>query len=382
MTERKETPLPPAPDQASDAQQSQQLDARQILTDARASRCTSTGLGTTHRTGVRSSRSGRENGNRWVPGKLREMQGGGSAPTFNASQVAKDQQGSNIATATAQQILAQTNQRGPQGSLTYNQIGSTDVGGVAVPRFEAVQELSPEQLAIYNKGTGIQNQALDIAPGLLRNVNDAISKPLDFSGAPAMASDGAALRDKAYEALMSRSRQEIDRTRAAGETQAANQGIAPGSEAWKRQTQGFDQALVDASNQATINAGNIAGQDLSQSQALRNQWLNETLTQRNQPIQDIAALLGIGGGVSQPNFVSTPQTQIPTTDVTGPAMAQYQGELNAYNQRQSASNAMLGGLIGLGGSILGGALAGPLGAGLFGGLGNTIARTGRTVTYG
>lgn len=309
--------------------------------------------------------------------------GGGAAPTFDAAGTSKNQQQANSNTAVTQQRLNAIDQYSPFGSLTYAENGGTyDASGTWIPKFVATQTLSPDQQQILDRTTGLQKQALDMGPGLLNNVNNAISKPLDFSGAPAMASDGAALRDKAYEALMSRSRQEIDRTRAAGETQAANQGIAPGSEAWKRQTQGFDQALVDASNQATINAGNIAGQDLSQSQALRNQWLNETLTQRNQPIQDIAALLGIGGGVSQPNFVSTPQTQIPATDVTGPAMAQYQGELNAYNQNRSANNAMLGGLFGLGGSILGGALAGPLGAGLFGGLGNTIARTGRTVTYG
>jgi hypothetical protein len=204
----------------------------------------------------------------------------GSAPTLNASQIAKDQYGYNIAGATAQQILNQVNQISPQGTLKYNQIGSEDVGGISVPKFEAVQELSPEQRAIYDKTTGLQNQALGFAPTLLNNVQNAVSTPLDFSKLPALPADGQAARDQAFNALMSRNRTELDRQRSADATLAANQGIAPGSEAWNRLTQHNDQALTDATNQATINASQLAGQDLSQAQAIRNQGINEMLTAR------------------------------------------------------------------------------------------------------
>lgn len=278
---------------------------------------------------------------------------GGSAPQLNSSQVAKDQFGSNIDTAVAQQLLNQVNQVGPQGSLKYDQTGTVDVGyGKTVPQFTATQTLSPEQQAIYNKTTGAQNQALDMAPQLLRNVTDATAKPIDFSGAPALASDGGALRDQAYEALMSRSRQEIGRARSRGETQAANQGIAPGSEAWRRQTQGFDESLVDAGNQAFINAGNVAGQNLDQSQTLRNQWINEALTKRTQPISDLTALLGFGGNYQQPSYVNTPQANVAATDTTSPAMANYQGQLQQFNQQHQANMGLMSGLFGLAGSGL------------------------------
>ena len=191
--------------------------------------------------------------------------------------------------------LNQVNQITPQGTLKYNQTGNVDVGyGQTVPQFTAVQEYSPEQQAIYNKTTGLQNQALDIAPTLLNNVNSAISKPLDFSGLGTLPADQTQLRNDAYNALMSRNRTELDRQRSADAVLAANQGIAPGSEAWNRQIQHNDQALIDASNQATINAGTIAGQNLSQAQTLRNQGINELLTQRTQPISDITSLLEIG----------------------------------------------------------------------------------------
>lgn len=296
------------------------------------------------------------------------MGGGGSAPQLNTGQIQQQQAGQNIATATAQQLLNQTNQTGPQGSLKYNQIGSTDVGGTNVPQFEAVQTLSPEQQKIYDATTGLQNQALGFAPKLLNNVEGAISQPLDFSKLAALPANGQEARDTAYNALMSRNRTELDRTRSADATLAANQGIAPGSEAWNRQTQHNDQALVDASNQATINASALAGQDLSQAQAIRNQGLNEMLTQRTQPISDLTALLGVGGSYQQPSYVNTPQANVPATDVTSPALANFQAQLQQQQRQQSASNALTGGLFGLGGSVLGGLAGGPLGASLGGGL--------------
>lgn len=261
------------------------------------------------------------------------MGGGGSAPQVNQGQIQQQQAGQNIATATAQQLLNQTNQVTPQGSLKYNMIGGTDVGGVNVPQFEAVQTLSPEQQQIYNKTTGVTNQALDLAPTLLKNVGNTISTPFAF--------DQQGARDTAYNALMGRTRTELDRTRSADAVLAANQGIAPGSEAWNRQTQHNDQALVDASNQATIGASSLAGQDLAQG-----------LTLRNQPINELAALLGVSGGVAPPSYVNTPQSNVPATDTVSPALAQYQGQMAQQQMGQSASNAGMGGLFGLGGSAL------------------------------
>jgi len=277
----------------------------------------------------------------------------GGTPQFNTGQAAGQQTTANVNAAVNQQRLNMIDQVTPYGNLTYSQSGGEyDYDGNFIPKYTATQTLAPGQQQILDKTTGVHNQALDIAPGLLRNVNDAIGKPLDFSGAPAMPGNGQQLRDQAYEALMSRSRQEIGRARAAGETQAANQGIAPGSEAWKRATQGFDESLVDAGNQAFINAGNVAGQNLEQSQALRNQWINELLTQRQQPISDLTALLGFGGQNQNPSLTNTPQTNVNATDTNSLNMANYQGQLEAARNATATTNAMLGGLFGLGGAGL------------------------------
>ena len=83
---------------------------------------------------------------------------------------------------------------------------------------------------------------------------------------------------------------------------------------------------------------------------------DETLTLRNQPINEIAALLGTGQ-VTQPNFVSTQMPSIPTVDRAGLEQQNYASRLNAYNQRQ----ATMGGIFG----TLGNVAAAGIGGGFF-----------------
>jgi hypothetical protein len=61
-----------------------------------------------------------------------------------------------------------------------------------------------------------------------------------------------------------------------------------------------------AQQQTAFNAQNMA----------RNQYMNEQYALRNQPINEISSLLS-GSQINNPNFVNTPNNQIPTTDVAG-----------------------------------------------------------------
>ena len=85
----------------------------------------------------------------------------------------------------------------------------------------------------------------------------------------------------------------------------------------------------------------------------------EALAARNQPINEITALLS-GSQVSQPNFVNAAQPQIPTTDVAGIINQDFQNRFNIFQQQSRNRNAVLGGLFRLG-SSLGGAGIGALG---------------------
>lgn len=132
------------------------------------------------------------------------------------------------------------------------------------------------------------------------------------------------------------------------------------------QNQAFTQAsqnagLANSANQQmyqnanTAVAGNNALQDQSfnaqqaqlaaQNQA-RSNYLNEQYALRNQPINEISALLS-GGQVSNPQFVPTQGQSMPTVDYAGLVNQNYQNQMAAYNQSQANGGAILGGLAGL-----------------------------------
>jgi hypothetical protein len=83
------------------------------------------------------------------------------------------------------------------------------------------------------------------------------------------------------------------------------------------------------------------------AQAARNQYMQEQYAQRNQPINEISALLG-QSQVTQPNFVSTPGAQIPTTDVAGLINNQFSQQMGIYQQQNANYQSLMGGILGLG----------------------------------
>jgi hypothetical protein len=140
---------------------------------------------------------------------------------------------------------------------------------------------------------------------------------------------------------------------AAFQNQAQQQGyeqqLGTGSFANQAQAQQFQQNAAQA---AFGNAG--LAQQLQQQQAAFNaeqaaraSYMQEQYAQRNQPINEITALMG-GSQVQQPNFVNTPGSQIPTTDVAGLMNQNFQNQLGVYNQQNNNWQTLAGGVLGLG----------------------------------
>ncbi len=265
------------------------------------------------------------------------MGGGGSAPQFNASQVSNQQSNSNISTAAANSYLNAINQYTPQGNLIWKQTNTRQMGdgSVSIPEWQVTTELSPNQQGLLNQQEGLQKQGLSLAGDVLGRVQTALGKDLP--------TDQTAFRNQAYDALTARGQRQIDRGRTSERSVLANQGVQAGSEAYRRAMQPYGEQTNDLSNQAFLQAGNLADQELGRM-----------MTVRNQPLADYQALMGMSGGVAQPAFQNTQQVPVANTDVTTPAMQAYQGQLNAYNQQIGQQNALMGGLFGLGGSVLGG----------------------------
>ena len=108
------------------------------------------------------------------------------------------------------------------------------------------------------------------------------------------------------------------------------------------------------------NAG--LAQQLQQKQAAfgaqnaqRGQYLSEEYAKRNQPINEINSLMS-GSQISQPNFINTPNQQIPTTDIAGLINNRFSQDMDIYKQESANSNALMGGLFGLAGGVMRGGM--------------------------
>lgn len=243
--------------------------------------------------------------------------------------------GTNIGTAVANAWMGNVNETTPDGSTRVDQTGTktwtdTYTGKTyEIPTFSRTTTLSPQQQAIKN-----QQDAANLGLSTLGNkqtqfLQGYMSKPFDGS-------------NEATEArLMELGRKRLDPALAqqdeALRTRLANQGIKAGSAAYDREMTNQNQSRNDAYNQLLLTG--------------RQQAFSEAQATRNQPINEITALLS-GGQVSQPNFMGANMPTIPTTDTAGIINQDYQNRLGAYNTQMSQRQGLLGGLFGLGSAAI------------------------------
>ncbi len=83
----------------------------------------------------------------------------------------------------------------------------------------------------------------------------------------------------------------------------------------------------------------------------RQQDISEQTYLRNLPLNDIAALLGTGGGVQQPDFAPVSQVGVAAPDYTGLVTNNYNQQNQQYQQAQQARSSGLGSIFGAIGSI-------------------------------
>lgn len=237
------------------------------------------------------------------------------------------QTASNKATATTQYELGATNQNTPQGTSSYNQVGTWADG---TPRFEQTTALNPGEQGIYNTGVQTRQNLGNIGQQQSAKIGALLNTPFNVDTATSDKIQG--LQNQFLDPQWARQQD-------AQQTQLFNQGVRPGSQAYTDAMKDFSTNRQRAYDQSYLDSYNTGQQ--------------AALTQRNQPINEISALLS-GSQVSMPNFGATPSPGVAPTDVIGAqgqSLAQqnvgYQGQL----QRAMGINS---GLFGLGSAALGG----------------------------
>lgn len=231
-------------------------------------------------------------------------------------------------------------QSGTRGVL---QDGWSAVKGNMTPSYTATTTLTPEQQAILGQTQGAQLNLATLANDQSGWLKDYLGNKLDLSGAPPLAADPnteySADRQRVEDALMQRMQPSLTQTQDTLRNTLINQGIRPGTAAWDSEWNRNSQSENDARLAAILAAGQEQGRLVSQQNAGRSQYLQEQYAARNQPLNEIAALLS-GSQVTQPNFVSTPTTGVEGVDYTGLVNQQYQAQL-------ANSQSQMGGIFGL-----------------------------------
>lgn len=245
------------------------------------------------------------------------------------------QTATNIGTAIASQFLNNVDQYTPEGSLKYGQSGTyTFVDPVSgesyeIPTFQATQTYSPEQQALYDTRTQTQQGLAELANQQTNQMQDYFSENWN--------PDTSQIEGRLFDMGQQLMQPMWDERKGQLEQQLANKGIQPGSAAWDSEMRAYNDAR--------------SREDLNLMFSGRGQAMAELQAIRNQPINEISALMS-GSQVSQPSWISPQNQQIASTDYAGLINNNYNQRLAGYNAEQAATGNLMGGLFKLGGSFL------------------------------
>lgn len=241
---------------------------------------------------------------------------------------AQAQADSNVKTATTSQQLNMVDQTNPYGTQSYTQTGKWDDG---TPRFAMNTTLSPQEQAKQDQQWEFDKLSNNLGINQTKKLTGLLDTPFKL-GNEATESRLMELGSKRLDPMLER------RTNAL-ETKLYNQGVMPGTEAYREAMAENTRGSNDAYDQLLLTGRGMAN--------------NELTAERNQPINEITALMS-GGQVNQPQFGNTPQTSVANTDVAGITQQGYDNSLTDWKAQNASRNAMMGGLFSLGGAALGG----------------------------
>jgi hypothetical protein len=246
-------------------------------------------------------------------------------------------------TALAEQTAAMNriNQYTPYGSLTYSQMGEyggqinpktgQPIPGTGKPMYGQTLTLSPEQQALLNQ----QNET---SMNLARLQDQATAR---VAAQQARGYNDTSLADTntATQAILNRLQPTLQQQRSGLETQLSNQGLARGTEAYNNAMRDQNQRENDLYQQAAMQ-----GIDLGMRQ--RQQGLQEQNYFNTRDINNLNALRS-GSQVTTPQFGPA----VGGANYSQAGQNQYQAALSNYNAQQQASGNLMGGLMGLGGTL-------------------------------
>lgn len=252
-------------------------------------------------------------------------------------QTSAAQTGTSVSTAIANAHLGNVNEVGPNGTVSYSYGDPYTYTDPYTGQSYTVQTptkttvLTPEGQAIYDQQQQTKLNLAQTGNQQSAFLQDYLGQPVDLSSGNVESYINDHFSDD-FNKQWGTQQEELA-------TKLANQGIGMGSEA-------YQNAMDQFSTQRSNAYDNLYGNQYDRA-------VSNILTERNQPLNEITALLS-GSQVSQPNAPTQQQPTIPTTDVAGLINTNYNQKLGAWQQQVAQQNNILGGLFGLGAGWLAG----------------------------
>jgi hypothetical protein len=259
---------------------------------------------------------------------------GSPPPTPDYAAAANATAAGNLQAAQYATEANRVNQYTPYGSLVYSHDPSKGNGG-----WSATQSLSPQQQKLLDSTNNLNLGLMNTAGQGLDYANQVLSKPgVDTSK---LAQTGFNPGQSYQDAYMQRLQPVIDRENQASDAQLANQGIAPGSQAYIN----AKQTLNDQHNNLLAN---VTTQGFNTGLAANQQGFQQQAYNQMQPINVINALR-TGSQVQNPTFNNVPQQATTAgADLFGAQQANFNGQMQGYQQQSANNNNFMSGLTQLG----------------------------------
>jgi hypothetical protein len=264
----------------------------------------------------------------------------------NPYQTAGAQQRAEVGAAGASSVINNPNVYTPYGSQTYDIAGWEQVPDaqgkmISVPRYNQRQTLSPDQMKLlglntqteYNLGSTAVQQSAKMKDYLNKSVNPASWQKYGTIRQDQTATDRPAVE----KAMMDLYNRNAAGKNAAEQTQLAARGMNVGSSQYGSTAKRQGDEFTDAALKAYLGSGDESraaqaayNEATAQMAGQRGQQAQEAFSLRNQPINEIMALLG-GSQVTTPQF-SPYQGQ----GVNAANIGQYIGNNYAQQSKQAS----------------------------------------------
>jgi hypothetical protein len=252
----------------------------------------------------------------------------------------------NNATAAYNKALNLNNYSNPFGSQTSTQTGTDPTTGApiystSISASQPLQNLLNSSMSAASSG----NNTLQSSLSGLSNLSSQIS--------PTAAQDAAtAGQNAAYASQTQYLDPQFSQEQSSLESQLANQGLTPGSQAYTNAMTNYNnakqQAYSNAANQSILTGQQIGTQMLQNQLSTVGQEANlygQQASLSQLPYSQLSSLASL-----VPGNTGTATSSSSPANIAQAFQNQYQGELNAYNSSVQSANSTMSGLFGLGGA--------------------------------